>query len=124
MEWSQQKNIAVMEKEKARNCWAPETFYDAKRGQYLISWSSDVEGKFPETVSQDRMNNRTYYVTTKDFVTFSEPKILLDPGFDHIDATIIEQGGKFVLSFKEGDMGGKSGPSIRRLPMICRGLMW
>jgi beta-xylosidase len=112
MQWSQQKNIPVMEKEKARNCWAPETFYDAKRGQYLITWSSDVEGKFPETVSQDRMNNRTYFVTTKDFVTFSEPKILLDPGFDHIDATIIESGGKYVLTFKEGDMQakGKSGP--------------
>jgi beta-xylosidase len=112
MHWSEQKNIAVMEKEKAKNCWAPETFYDSKRGQYIITWSSDVEGRFTETVSQDRMNNRTYFVTTKDFTTFSDPKILLDPGFDHIDATIIESGGKYILTFKEGDMQkkGKSGP--------------
>lgn len=110
--WSEQKFVPVMEKENARNCWAPETFYDAKRGEYLITWSSDVEGRFPETVSQDRMNNRTYFVTTKDFVTFSDSKILLDPGFDHIDATIIESGGKFILTFKEGDMQkkGKWGP--------------
>jgi len=111
--WSQQKYIPVMGKvEGTKNCWAPETFYDAKRDEYMITWSSDVAGRFAETVSQDRMNNRTYFVTTKDFETFSEPKVLLEPGFDHIDATIMEVGGKFVLTFKEGDMQakGKWGP--------------
>lgn len=108
IDWSEQKFIPVMAKVPGtRNCWAPETFYDAAHHQYLISWSSDVEGRFPATVSKDRMNNRTYFVTTKDFVTFSEPEVLLDPGFDHIDTTLIEDRGKFIAVFKEGDMQAK-----------------
>ncbi|NLK41050.1 MAG: family 43 glycosylhydrolase [Planctomycetes bacterium] len=102
--WSQQRYLPVMENVPGtRNCWAPETFYDKKRDVYIITWSSDVEGRFAETASPDRMNNRTYYVTTKDFQTFSEPRVLFDPGFDHIDATIIEYEERFILTIKEGD---------------------
>ena len=83
----------------------------------MITWSSDVEGRFAQTASKDRMNNRTYFVTTKDFVTFSESKVLLDPGFDHIDATIIEKSGKFILTFKEGDMQAK-GKSVNKNHLV------
>ncbi len=105
--WSEQKFLPFMKDYKVKNCWAPETVYDSKNQQYVITWSSEVEGKFPETVSKDRMNNRTYYATTKDFETFSEPKVLFDPGFDHIDATMVEENGKYILFVKEGDMQGK-----------------
>ena len=106
--WSEQDYFPFMEKiPGTKNCWAPETFYDAKGDQYMISWSSDVEGRFDQTKSPDRMNNRTYYVTTKDFKSFSEPAILLDPGFDHIDATILPFQGKYTMVFKEGDRQGK-----------------
>ena len=54
-------------------------------GEYIITRSSDVEGRFPDTVSNDRMNNRTYCLT-KDFESFSKPWFFFDPGFDHIDA--------------------------------------
>lgn len=111
--WSAQEYLPFMEKtEGTQNCWAPETFYDESSGNYLIFWASDVEGRFPQTKSKDRMNNRTYYVTTRDFKTFSEPQILLDPGFDHIDATILPYKGKYALVFKEGDQQakGKHGP--------------
>lgn len=103
--WSQQRYLPLMEEVPgARNCWAPELFYDEKRGEYMILWSSDVEGRFAETVSEHRMNNRPYYVATTDFETFSEPKVLFDPGFDNIDATLIEHNGRFILTIKEGDM--------------------
>lgn len=113
LNWSEQKFLPVMtEVAGTKNCWAPETFYDAGSKSYIITWSSDVEGRFPQTVSPDRMNNRTYYVTTKDFVTFSKAELLLDPGFDHIDTTLIERDGRFIAVFKEGDMQakGKHGP--------------
>lgn len=113
LDWSAQKYLPLMEKiPGTKNCWAPETIYDAKNAQYVLFWSSDVAGRFPETASTNHMNNRAYYVTTKDFVTFSEPNVLFDPGFDNIDSTIIEAGGKFHLVFKEGDdqKNGKSGP--------------
>jgi hypothetical protein len=113
VDWTGQKFIPVMaDVVGTKNCWAPETFYDATSQTYIITWSSDVEGRFPQTVSPDRMNNRTYYVTTKDFETFSKAELLLDPGFDHIDTTLLKRDGKFVAVFKEGDMQGKgkSGP--------------
>lgn len=113
LDWSEQKFLPVMKTVPGtQNCWAPETVYDAKNQQYVIFWSSDVAGRFPGTVSTNRMNNRAYYITTKDFVTFSEPKVLFDPGFDNIDSTLIEAGGKYHLVFKEGDQqsNGKWGP--------------
>jgi len=102
--WTEQRYLGVMEDAAGvRNCWAPETFYDEGRGEYIITWSSDVEGRFAETVSKDRMNNRTYFVRTKDFETFSKAEVFFDPGFDHIDATIVKAGGRYVLTIKEGD---------------------
>ena len=104
VDWSEQKYLPLMASVPGtKNCWAPETFYDAEHAQYLIYWSSDVAGRFPETTSTNRMNNRAYYVTTKDFNTFSEPKVLFDPGFDNIDSTLLGFQGRYMLVFKEGD---------------------
>lgn len=106
--WSQQKFIPLMEEVAGTdNCWAPETFYDEERDEFMITWSSDVAGRFPETRTEDRMNNRTYYVTTKDFRAFSDPKLLIDPGFDHIDATMLSHEGRFLAVIKEGDQQSK-----------------
>lgn len=106
--WSAQEFLPLMEEVPGtQNCWAPETFHDEATGNYIITWASDVDGRFPATKSKDRMNNRTYFVTTRDFKSFTKPEILLDPGFDHIDATITAHKGKFVVVFKEGDQQGK-----------------
>ncbi len=102
--WSAQRYLPVFEKIKGtKNAWAPETFYDEASKQYVITWSSDIDGRFSATRSAQRMNNRTYYVTTRDFASFSEPALFLDPGFDHIDTTIAYTGGRYVAVFKEGD---------------------
>ena len=106
--WSAQRYLPIFEKTAgATDAWAPETFYDETGGQYVITVSSDIDGRFPETKSDERMNHRTYYVTTKDFVTFSEPRLFLDPGFDHIDTTVMREegsrGGRYIAVFKEGD---------------------
>ncbi|MBN1515102.1 glycoside hydrolase family 43 protein [Candidatus Sumerlaeota bacterium] len=103
--WYDQKFIPVMENTPGtKNCWAPETFYDDMRNEYIITWSSDVQGRFPATASPDRMNNRTYCVTTKDFRQFSPAQLFFEPGFDHIDATIFKDQGRYILAVKEGDM--------------------
>ncbi|MBN2685672.1 MAG: family 43 glycosylhydrolase [Pontiellaceae bacterium] len=111
--WSEQKYIPLFEEvEGTDNCWAPETFYDAERKEFMITWSSSIKGRFTETESADRMNNRTYYVTTRDFRAFSEPKVLIDPGFDHIDATILRDNNQYIAVIKEGDkqQKGEHGP--------------
>ena len=87
----------------ALNCWAPEVFYDASSGKYLIFWSTTIPGRFPKTEkSGDNGNNhRMYYVTTKDFTVFSETKLFYDQGFNVIDGTLIHENDKYILFLKD-----------------------
>lgn len=101
--WSEQKYIPVMEHiHNARNCWAPELFYDEIKDQYMIYWSTTIPGKFPETDStgDTGYNHRLYFTTTKDFISFSETKLLFDPGFNVIDATIQKVDDNYLMFFK------------------------
>jgi hypothetical protein len=41
-----------------------------------------------------------YYVTTKDFKTFSETKLFFNPDFSVIDATILKRGKNYVMFLK------------------------
>jgi beta-xylosidase len=88
---------------KTRNVWAPEVFYDAANRQWLIFWSSTIPGKFAATdpSGDDGYNHRIYYVTTKDFESFTESKLFYDPGFNCIDATLMAAQGQFYLFFKD-----------------------
>jgi hypothetical protein len=101
--WSSQKYLAVMEHEPhARNCWAPEIFYYKKNEEYIIYWSTTIDGKFPETqpYGDDGYNHRIYYVTTKDFATFSETRLLYDGGFNVIDGHIATDSERYFLFMK------------------------
>ena len=124
IKWTEQRYLPVMEETAGtKNCWAPELFYDESRREYMIFWSSDVEGRFAATASDDRMNNRAYYITTTDFQTFSRPQLLFDPGFDNIDATLVRHNDQYVLTLKEGDMQGKGvwGPIYQAVANDPRG---
>lgn len=102
--WSEQRYLPVMDKEVgARNCWAPEITYDAKTKLYMIYWATTIEGRFTETASDKEAgyNHRMYYVTTKDFKQFSDTKLLYDPGFNVIDATIVKDKGWFIMFMKD-----------------------
>lgn len=102
--WSKQEFIPVMAyEEKARNTWAPEITYDEKSKKYIVYWASTVEGKFLETKSEEEKgyNHRIYYTTTKDFKKFSKTKLLYEPGFNVIDASIVKEDKKFVMYLKD-----------------------
>lgn len=107
--WSEQKYIPVMEHEpKAKNCWAPELFYDQTTEQFLIVWATTIPGRFPETDNQSNQgppnpgnNHRLYYTTTKDFEEFSKTKIFYNKGFNVIDGTIERTGSKYILFLKD-----------------------
>jgi polygalacturonase len=101
--WSEQKYIMVMEKEpSAKNTWAPEIQYDKKNQQFLIFWATTIPGRFPDTQREGDTgyDHRIYYVTTKDFVTFSDTKLFYDKGFNVIDATINATGKNYVMFLK------------------------
>lgn len=102
--WSEQKYIPVMEHEPdALNCWAPEIFYDALKKEYMIYWATTIPGRFPkgDTSGDSKYNHRMYFVTTKDFKTFSDTKLLYDQGFNVIDATIQKNGQQYVMFLKD-----------------------
>jgi hypothetical protein len=101
--WNEQQYIPVMEHEdSARNCWAPEITYDAKKKEYMIYWATTISGKYPaDTAVEKGYNHRMYYVTTKDFKTFSKTKLLYDKGFNVIDASIVPDGKQFIMFLKD-----------------------
>ena len=61
--WSMQKYIPF---EETGDCQIPTIFYDDENAEFMITWSSSAD----ETVR---------YVTTKDFKSFSEPKVITNP---------------------------------------------
>jgi hypothetical protein len=101
--WSTQQNIPVMMHEPtAKNCWAPEIFYDDANENYMFYWSTTIPGAFPETEKKIGNNNhRIYFTTTKDFKTFTNTKLLWKGNCNVIDATIQKIGNKYCLFMKD-----------------------
>ncbi|MBI2423633.1 MAG: glycoside hydrolase family 43 protein [Candidatus Hydrogenedentes bacterium] len=102
--WSAQQYIPVMEHESgARNCWAPELFYDAAAQDYLIFWATTIPGRFPTSDGEgdDKYNHRMYMTRTKDFVSFTPSALYYDHGFNVIDATITSWDKRFLMILKD-----------------------
>ncbi len=101
--WSEQQYIPVMQHEPTVvNVWAPELFYDEVAGQYIIIWASTIPFRFEKGIEDENNNHRMYYTTTKDFKTFADTKLFLDPKFSVIDAVIVKQNVKdYVLVLKD-----------------------
>jgi hypothetical protein len=96
LHWSEQRACPVMAGQGAcKQCWAPEVRYDASTNEFLIYWSSSVA---PDYI-------KTYATTTKDFKTFTPARVFFDPGYAEIDATIVEDRGRYALFFKQNGHG-------------------
>ncbi|WP_316818082.1 glycoside hydrolase family 43 protein [Pedobacter nyackensis] len=101
--WSAQQFIPVLQNEPTTvNVWAPELFYDDVKKEYVIIWASTIPYRFEKGIEEEKNNHRMYSVTTKDFKTFSETKLFLDPGFSVIDAVIVKRAAEdYVLVLKD-----------------------
>lgn len=99
--WSEQQAIPVMMHEPAaHNCWAPELYYDEPTQTYYIFWATTIPGRHKKVAtseSEKGLNHRMYYVTTKDFQTFSKTKMFFNPDFSVIDAAIAKVPGQDEL---------------------------
>jgi hypothetical protein len=101
--WSEQQFLPVMQHEdSAKNTWAPEITYDDNKRQYLIYWATTISGRYTslDTSADGKYNHKIYYVTTKDFRKFSKTKLLYDPNFSVIDATILRDEKRYVMFLK------------------------
>ncbi|GAA1412167.1 immunoglobulin-like domain-containing protein [Oerskovia paurometabola] len=103
--WSDQRMVKVSS-DYAGNTWAPEAFYDEAAGEYVVYWASAL---YPTTDSSDRKIATSYqrmmYATTRDFVTFSEPRIWVDnkrgTGLGIIDASVTRVGDTYYRFIKD-----------------------
>ena len=101
--WSEQQFLPVMNFDTSTvNVWAPELFYDAEKDEFIIIWASTIPFKFERGIEEERNNHRMYYTSTKDFKTFSETRLYLDPGFSVIDCVIVKRAkDDYVLVLKD-----------------------
>jgi len=100
--WTEQRFIEVMSDTTTVNVWAPELFWDDVKKQAVIVWASCIPGKFPDGQEDHKNNHRLYYTTTKDFQRFTPAKLLIDPGFSCIDATLVKRGRQdYVMVLKD-----------------------
>lgn len=86
-----------------RNVWAPEMVWNSKRGHWILFWATTIDGRFSETAeSVDRgLTHRIYAMTTRDFKTFSEPRVWFDPGHPVIDSTVVRDGKRWLMVYKD-----------------------
>jgi hypothetical protein len=101
--WTPSEPLDVLANEPAAlNAWAPALYYEPNRKRWLIFWSSTIPGRFPGNDSGDSgLNHRIFYTTTPDFKTLAPAKVFFDPGYNVIDATLIQTGTNYHLIFKD-----------------------
>ncbi|MDV7215543.1 family 43 glycosylhydrolase [Streptomyces prunicolor] len=86
--WTDQRLVKVAP-DNAGNTWAPEAYWDDSLGEYVVFWASKLYADDdPEHTGSTY--NRMMYATTKDFRTFSAPKVWDDPGYSVIDSTVVK----------------------------------
>lgn len=101
--WSEARVVPVMAGvERAHNVWAPEFVVDPETGEFFVFWSTSFG-----TAGWD--DSRIWCARTRDFGTFSEPRVLLDTGYTIIDATIVSNEGRFFMVFKDERFGHPHG---------------
>jgi len=66
--WSEERLVDISPRQ-AECMWAPEAYYDDATGEYVVYWSASVSGG---------NGKKIYYAKTRDFCTFTQPKIYKD----------------------------------------------
>ncbi|MEV0904970.1 family 43 glycosylhydrolase [Streptomyces hokutonensis] len=86
--WTDQRLVKVAP-DNAGNTWAPEAYWDDSLGEYVVFWASKLYAD-DDPDHTGSTYNRMVYATTKDFRTFSAPKVWDDPGYSVIDSTVVK----------------------------------
>lgn len=97
--WSDQRMVEVSAEIGAGCTWAPEATYDPTTGEYVVYWAS-------RTPAVDQ-KQRLYYAKTRDFYTFTEPKVFIDTQQSSIDTTIIYEDGMYYR-YTKNEGGSKN----------------
>ncbi|MDF2268524.1 family 43 glycosylhydrolase [Streptomyces coacervatus] len=107
--WTDQRLVKISP-DSAGNTWAPEAFYDSKLGEYVVFWASKL---YDNAEHSGDTYNRMMYATTRDFYTFSEPKVWIDRGYSVIDSTMIQHDGTYYRLSKDERNNTSSTPNSK-----------
>ncbi|MFJ9589802.1 family 43 glycosylhydrolase [Streptomyces acidicola] len=97
--WTDQRLVKVSP-DNAGNTWAPEAYWDDSLGAYVVFWASKLYAD-DDPDHTGSTYNKMLYATTKDFRTFSEPKVWDDPGYSVIDSTVVKHQGTYYRYTKD-----------------------
>ncbi|MGN9840282.1 family 43 glycosylhydrolase [Nonomuraea sp. H19] len=97
--WTDQRLVKVSS-DNAGNTWAPEAYYDHTIGAYVVFWASKLYAD-DDPNHTGSAYNRMMYATTRDFHTFSEPRVWIDPGYSVIDSTVVKHGDTYYRFTKD-----------------------
>ena len=98
--WSEPRQVTPFPKtlapeDQPENVWAPELHWDPAKQEYFVLFSSttkrertDADASNNDGKVGSRYDNRVYVIRTKDFVTWSEPKVFYPCDFASIDAVM------------------------------------
>lgn len=88
-----QQELIFMGRDDFGCLWAPEVCFDEERKEYLVHWGS--------TVKEDNFTHMAIYCcVTKDFKSFSEPKLLFEKDNEILDSHIVKHGNRYHLFYK------------------------
>ncbi|MFD3837406.1 family 43 glycosylhydrolase [Streptomyces sp. NPDC058642] len=106
--WTDQRLVKVSP-DAAGNTWAPEAYWDDSLGEYVVFWASKLYAD-DDPDHTGSTYNKMLYATTKDFRTFSEPKVWDDPGYSVIDSTVVKHKDTYYRYTKDERDPGSSSP--------------
>ena len=98
--WSDQRMVEVSASIQSGCTWAPEATYDPVTGEYIVYWASKV-------AADNYGKQRLYYCKTRDFYTFTEPKVWIEDKTEScIDTTVIyEKDEKMFYRYTKNEGG-------------------
>lgn len=112
LNWTEPRLINVAP-QNAGMAWAPEIVYYEKTGEYVIFFASSIMDLKTKYKAKP---NAIYYVTTRDFVHFSDTRLFIDNQADNsekareiIDTTVLKIGDYYYSVSKDGDNAEANG---------------
>lgn len=120
LEWELHKdlivNVSQLMKNAGKNRGAPKIYFDPLEKQYYISWHTSNGKRTPENAEPYWRSQRTFYITSKDLQTFSQPRRLFPWNMATIDVILRREGDRlyaFIKDEREPSSTEPTGKSIR-----------
>jgi pectinesterase len=96
--WTEPRRIEIMAKQNALDVISPHLFWDSDQSRFIVTWASTMAANSIQAFQEEVDNNpRIWCAVTRDFQSFTDPKLLFDPNYASKDGFLLKDGAKFAL---------------------------